>query len=129
MPLTALALLMMATPAAAEPGTGTLWLDGEAYAMEVTSCGQDSETANATVRREEGSGVSVMLQRWPGMHALSVVYDNGQWVHRGPEDSEDAPRLRRWVEDGVLNASGTVAMFPPIREETMEVRFEGRCPG
>lgn len=111
------------------PGTGTLWLDGEAYQVEVTSCGVDTETAGAKGTLADGSSVSVMLQRWPGMHALSVTYDNAQWVHRGAEDSEDAPELKRWVDDGVLDASGTVAVFPPIRQDTMKVRFEGRCPG
>lgn len=128
MPLTALALLMMATPAAAEPGTGTLWLDGEAHEMEVTMCDRDTNTAGARGALAGGDAISVMLQRWPGMHALSVVYDNTQWVHRGPEDSEEAPDLRDWTGDGQLAAAGTVAVFPPIREETMDVRFEGRCP-
>ncbi|MCC5826903.1 hypothetical protein [Alkalimonas sp.] len=127
MSFTIFALLL--STSAISPGTGTLWLDGEAHPVEVTSCGVDTETAGAKGTLPDGSSVSVMLQRWPGMHALSVVYDNAQWVHRGPEGSEDAPELKRWVEDGKLKASGTVSVFPPIRQASMEVRFEGRCPG
>lgn len=126
MPLTALVLLMT-TPVAA-PGTGTLWLDGEAHEMEVTMCDRDTNTAGARGALANGSSVSVMLQRWPGLHALSVVYENTQWVHRGPEDSEEAPDLKDWTGDGQLAASGTVAVFPPTRDATMDVRFEGQCP-
>ncbi|SEB02992.1 hypothetical protein [Alkalimonas amylolytica] len=123
---TAMALLL--NTSAMLPGTGTLWLDGESHPVEVTSCGVDTETAGAKGTLPDGSSVSVMLQRWPGMHALSVTYDNAQWLHRGPEDSADAPELKRWVEDGMLKASGTVSVFPPIRQASMVVRFEGRCP-
>ncbi|AZU03619.1 hypothetical protein X907_1081 [Glycocaulis alkaliphilus] len=126
MSLTALALLMATS--AATPGTGTLWLDGEAHEMEVTMCDRDTNTAGARGALAGGDAISVMIQRWPGLHALSVVHDNAQWVHRGPEDSAEAPDLRDWTGDGQLAASGTVAVFPPIRDATMEVRFEGQCP-
>ena len=124
---TAMALLL--STSAMSAGTGTLWLDGEAYPVEVTSCAGDPETAGARGTLADGQSVTLMLQRWPGMHALSVTYDNAQWVHRGPEDSAEAPELKRWVEDGMLKASGTVSVFPPIRQASMTVRFEGRCPG
>lgn len=126
MSLTALALLMT-TPTAA-PGTGTLWLDGEAHAVEVTLCDLEPETAGGSGTLEDGSIVTIMLQRWPGLRAVSVTYDNTQWVHRGPEDDEDSPDIRSWTQDGQLAASGIVAVFPPIRQDTMEVRFEGVCP-
>lgn len=127
MSVSALAVLLVSQ--AASPGNGTLWLDGEAYAVEVTLCDRDTDTAGARGTHADGGEVSVMLQRWPGMHALSVVYDNTQWVHRGPEDSGDAPHIASWTESGQLSASGTVSIFPPIREASMDVRFEGRCPG
>lgn len=123
---TSLALLL--STAAIAPGTGTLWLDGQAHAMEVTVCDREPATAGATGTLDDGSIVTVMLQLWPGMHALSVTYRNGQWIHRGAEDSDDQPQLRDWTEDGELAASGTVAFFPAFRNERMEVRFEGRCP-
>ncbi|MDP4536538.1 hypothetical protein Q3O60_10090 [Alkalimonas collagenimarina] len=121
------ALLMSTSTFSA--GTGTLWLDGEAHSVEVTRCDRDTNTVGARGTLADGQNVTLMLQRWPGLHALSVTYDNAQWVHRGPEDSEDAPALKSWLDDGVLAASGTVAVFPPIREDSMDVRFEGRCPG
>lgn len=127
MSFTMIALLLSASAISA--GTGILWLDGEAYEVEVTQCDRDTDTAGAGGTLPDGQSITVMLQRWPGMHALSVVYDNAQWVQRGPEDSAEAPELKHWVEDGVLKASGTVSVFPPIRQASMAVRFEGRCPG
>lgn len=125
-----ISMVAMLSLQSTEPGAGTLWLDGNAHAVEVTFCSQEnqaSQTAGAMGEREDGSEVSVRLQRWPGLHALSVVYDNHQWVHRGPEDAEEGPRIASW-DNGELSASGTVAVFPPIRNDTMEVRFAGRCP-
>lgn len=110
------------------PGNGTLWLDGEATAVSVTYCNHENQTAGARGELADGSEVSVMLQRWPGLHALTVVYDNRQWVHRGPEDSEEGPRIASW-DDGELSAAGTVAIFPPIVDDTMDVALQGRCPG
>lgn len=117
---------MLALPHA-EPGTGTLWLDGEAHAMTVTLCNHENQTAGARGELADGGVVTIMLQRWPGMHALSVVFDNQQWIHRGPEDSEEGPRIASWGA-GELSASGIVAVFPPIRDDTMEVGFQGLCP-
>ncbi|KAA5805411.1 hypothetical protein F1654_05380 [Alkalicaulis satelles] len=122
------ALALMLTAPDAPAGTGTLWLDGQAIPMTVSGCGVDTETASASGETPDGQSVSIMLMRWPGMHSLSVTYDNSQWVHRGPEDSDAAPDIRRWSDDGVLSAAGAAAVFPPIREDQMEVRFEGRCP-
>lgn len=123
----ALAVLLLAY--GVSPGVGTLWLDGEAHAMEVTLCDRETDTAGALGTLADGEQVTVMLQRWPGMHALSVSYGNAQWMHRGQEDSEDAPQIASWIESRQLSASGTVSVFPPTRDESMDVRFEGRCPG
>ncbi|MCH8488769.1 MAG: hypothetical protein LAT81_02415 [Oceanicaulis sp.] len=124
--LVLVAAAMLAVPDT-QPGTGTLWLDGEAHAMIVTLCDHENQTAGARGELPDGSQVAIMLQRWPGLHALSVVYNNQQWVHRGPEDSEDGPRIASWGA-GELSASGTAALFPPIREDAMEVGFQGLCP-
>ena len=123
------AMALLLSTSAMSAGTGTLWLDDAAHPVEVTSCAVDPETAGAQGILPNGQSVTVMLQRWPGLHALSVTYDNAQWLHRGPEDSAEAPEVKRWVEDGLLKASGTVSVFPPIRQASMTVRFEGRCPG
>jgi hypothetical protein len=108
------------------PGQGMLTLDGEAFGIEVTVCDLEHGFAGGRGEMGDGGTVTFMVQKFPGLDALTVTFGNEQWTARGPEGGDD-PAIAP-LETGRVEAMGTVSVFPPVREESVTASVDGACP-